>query len=224
MDDAELNEDEIADVKRLLALGEIVDKYPQVITRRITGITYVLIGGAISFATLVMFVLTVVYQPLPWNPLINLLFVGVSLLITWIIAFRLIGPLTKSMPKKPPDREPPKWYLVMWAFIAIILTIGSVFLFTQENPVGFPILVQCVLALGQAVPFLASRKDPDGSDFGKESFAFAIAALLSIPLMLLVPELAYLLIIVVDIGGIFILGVYALVTAEQLLLETTGRG
>ncbi|MFW9886368.1 MAG: hypothetical protein ACFFEX_18435, partial [Candidatus Thorarchaeota archaeon] len=118
----------------------------------------------------------------------------------------------------------PTWFYIMWGVIGVILAVASVFLFTQENQLGFPILVQCVLAFGQSVNYYFSRKDPESGGFYKENLVFAIAALLSIPLMLLLQELAYLILIIVDIGGIYIIGVYALITAERLLLETTGRG
>ena len=218
------SDDELADARRLLALTDIVDRYPKVVTRRVNGIIYILIGGGISFATLVLFVLTVVYGPLAWNPLLNLAFVALSLLITWVIAFRLVGPLTRSFAKKVVQQNPPIWFYIMWGAIAIVLAISSVFLFTQENQLGFPIVVQCVLAFGQGVNYYASRMDPEETGFYKENLAFAIAALLSIPIMLLLPELAYLILIIVDIGGIYIIGVYALITAERLLLETTRRG
>ncbi|MFX1368758.1 MAG: hypothetical protein ACFFAY_09190 [Promethearchaeota archaeon] len=216
-------EDELADARRLLALTDIVEKYPQVVNRRVTGIVYILIGGGISFATLVMFVLTTVYDPQTWNPLLNLSFVAISLIITWIIAFRLVGPLTKSIPKDDAEK-PPMWFNLMWIVIAIILAVSSVILFTQENPIGFPILVQCLLAFGQSINYFASKQDKRHESFATESLVFAIAAVLSIPFMALLSELAYLIIIVVDIGGIYILGVYALITAERLLLESTGRG
>ena len=216
--------DELADARRLLALTDIVDRYPHVVTRRVTGIIYILIGGGISFATLVMFVLMVVYSPQAWDPLLNLTFVGVSLLITWVIAFRLVGPLTKSFPKKEVETKPPRWFYAMWGIIAIILAVSSVFLFTQDNPLGFPVLVQCVLAFGQFANYYLARIDPESGGFRRENLVFAIVAMMSIPFMLLLPELAYLILIIVDIGGIYIIGVYALITAERLLLETTGRG
>jgi hypothetical protein len=220
----DISEEELANARRLLALTEIIDRYPQVVNRRVTGIIYILIGGGISFATLVMFVLAFVYQPSPWNPILNLTFVGTSLLITWIIAFRLVGPLTRSMPKLEAQPKPPRWFYFMWGAIGIILAMASVFLFTQENQLGFPILVQCVLALGQLANYYLSTLDPQSDGFAKENLAFGITAILSIPFMLIIADLAYLILIIVDIGGIYVLGVYALITAEKLLLETSGRG
>ncbi|MHA2004459.1 MAG: hypothetical protein ACXABV_11345 [Candidatus Thorarchaeota archaeon] len=218
------SEDELAEARSLLALADIVDRYPQVVTRRITGIIYILIGGGISFATLIMFVLMVVYSPPAWDPLLNLSFVGFSLLITWVIAFRLVGPLTRSFPNKGVEKKPPTWFYAMWGIIAIILAVSSVFLFTQDNQLGFPILVQCVLAFGQFANYFLAKMDSDRGGFQRENLALALAALTSIPFMLLLPELAYLILIIIDIGGIYIIGVYALITAERLLLETTGRG
>ncbi|MFW9968119.1 MAG: hypothetical protein ACFFEA_13270 [Candidatus Thorarchaeota archaeon] len=218
------SEDELAEARRLLALADIVDRYPQVVTRRVTGIIYILIGGGISFATLVMFVLTVVLESQAWNPLLNLLFVGVSLLITWIIAFRLVGPLTKSVPRQAIEEEGGRIFLLMWAIIAILLAVSSVILFTQENQWLFPILVQILLGFGQSASYYMARMGDRDDVYAKENLALGVVAILSIPLMLLLPLLAYLILIVVDIGGIYLLGVYALITAERLLLESTGRG
>jgi hypothetical protein len=218
------SDDELADARRLLALADIVDRYPQVVTRRVTGIIYILIGGGISFATLVMFVLTVVLEPQAWNPLLNLLFVGVSLLITWIIAFRLVGPLTKSAPRPEIEEEGARIFLAMWGVIAIIIAVSSVILFTQANQWLFPIEVQILLGFGQTMNYLMGRQSVSNNGFVKENLALGLAAFLSIPLMLLLPLLAYLILIIVDIGGIYLLGVYALITAERLLLESTGRG
>lgn len=218
------SDDELADARRLLALADIVDRYPQVVTRRVTGIIYILIGGGISFATLVMFVLTVVLEPQAWNPLLNLLFVGVSLLITWIIAFRLVGPLTKSAPRQEIEEEGARIFFAMWGVIAIIIAVSSVILFTQENQWLFPIEVQILLGYGQSMNYFMGRRSEDSNGFVRENLALGLAAILSIPFMLLFPLLAYLILIVVDIGGIYIVGVYALITAERLLLESTGRG
>jgi hypothetical protein len=218
------SDDELADARRLLALTDIVDRYPQVVQRRVTGIIYVLIGGGISFATLVMFVLTVALEPLAWNPLLNLLFVGVCLLITWIITFRLVGPLTKSAPRQIREDENIRFFYLMWGVIAIILAASSVIIFTQENQWIFPLLVQVLLGFGQTVTYYMGRMDDTGGAFVRENLALGIAALLSIPFMLLIPLLSYLILIVVDIGGMYLLGVYALITAERLLLESTGRG
>ncbi|MHA2313346.1 MAG: hypothetical protein ACXADF_17805 [Candidatus Thorarchaeota archaeon] len=218
------SDDEFPDARRLLALTDIVDKYPQVVSRRVTGIIYVLIGGGISFATLVMFVLTVVLEPQAWNPLVNLLFVGVSLLITWVIAFRLVGPLTKSAPRQTFEEGGAREFYALWGVIAIILAVSSVFLFTQEDQLLFPVLVQILLGIGQSSNYFLSRRDDHGDVFASENLVLGIAAVLSIPLMLLLPMLAYLILIVVDIGGIYLLGIYALITAEKLLLDSNGRG
>jgi hypothetical protein len=220
----EIGSDELDEARRLLALTDIVDRYPQVVQRRVTGIIYVLIGGGISFATLVMIVLTVALEPLAWNPLLNLLFVGVCLLITWIITFRLVGPLTRSAPQQVREDEDIRFFYLMWGVIAIILAVSSVILFTQENQWLFPVLVQVLLGFGQIVSYYMGRRHDIGSAFVGENLALGIAALLSIPFMLLIPLLSYLILIVVDIGGMYLLGVYALITAERLLLESTGRG
>ncbi|UCH04214.1 MAG: hypothetical protein JSW05_11655 [Candidatus Thorarchaeota archaeon] len=220
-DDADIK-DQLADARRLLALTDIVDRYPRVITRRVTGIVYILIGGGISLATLVMFALAGALEPQPWNPLVNLLFVSVSLLITWFIAFRLIGPLTKSMPRQVTEDEYGRFFYLMWGTIGVVLAISSVILFTQDNQWLFPVIVQILLGFGQTATYYVAREG-DGV-FVKENLVFGIVAILSIPFMLLLTQVAYLILIIVDIGGIYLLGVYALITAERLLLESTGRG
>jgi hypothetical protein len=42
--------------------------------------------------------------------------------------------------------------------------------------------------------------------------------------MLFFPLLGFTILILVDIGGIFIQGVYLLISAEKALFQTTGRG
>ena len=158
-----------------------------------------------------------------WDPLYNLLFVGVSLGLTWLIAFRLIGPLTRSYPQ-PESEEVASWMMPMWAIIAIILAISSVIAFSLDIAWLFPVLVQILMAVGNIGNYFALGISPAENPFRKESIYFALAGLLSIPFMVLLPDLAYMFLIVVDIGGIYILGVYALITAERLLLEGTGRG
>jgi hypothetical protein len=85
-------------------------------------------------------------------------------------------------------------------------------------------MVQLLVGIGQTTTFFIGRMNEDASDFLKENLSLGIAAIVSVPFMLLLPLLAYLILIIVDIGGIYILGVYALITAERLLLESTGRG
>jgi hypothetical protein len=52
-DTKELTQEEMLErAKQLLTLTDLVDRYPAVMERRITGMIFVLIGGGVSLATL----------------------------------------------------------------------------------------------------------------------------------------------------------------------------
>ncbi len=63
----------------------------------------------------------------------------------------------------------------------------------------------------------------DSGAFAREHLVWAAVTLLSILPIVVFPELAYSIVAVVDLGGIYLLGIYALITAERLLLESNGR-
>ncbi|MFQ5832836.1 MAG: hypothetical protein ACE5H4_09055 [Candidatus Thorarchaeota archaeon] len=221
-DEPSPSEGSLHEAKRLLALTDIVDRYPQVMARRVAGITYILISGGISLGMVVLLGFTSVFASGPWNPLYGLVFVGASLGITWLIAFRLIGPLTRSY--RQPESEMEGWFVAMWVVIAIAIIASSLVTFTQDWILVFPVTIQASVTVGSLGNYRAARGDADVSGtFAREHLSWAAATLLSILPIVAFPELAYTIVAVVDLGGVYLLGIYALITAERLLLESAGR-
>jgi len=72
--------------------------------------------------------------------------------------------------------------------------------------------------------YIGGRRDTSVAFFTREHLYFAIAVFLSIIPMMIFPSIAYIFLIVVDMGGIYVIGIYMLVTAEQLLLQSKGQG
>ncbi|MBD3404856.1 MAG: hypothetical protein GF411_01820, partial [Candidatus Lokiarchaeota archaeon] len=115
--------------KQLLHLTEIVETYPEVIGRRVTGILYLLIGGGTSFITLVFMSLMIFVDNLGENILVILGFVVVSLLVAWFMTAKMIRSITKSYPPELQD-EMSTTAKVVWGTIAIIMIISAVILFS----------------------------------------------------------------------------------------------
>ncbi|MCK5152484.1 MAG: hypothetical protein KAQ65_11600, partial [Candidatus Thorarchaeota archaeon] len=82
--------------KQLLTLTDLVDRYPAVVERRITGIIFILIGGGVSLAALVFSSLMDTFPGIGSDVFVVVLFVVGILTFTGIIVFRLIIPLTQS--------------------------------------------------------------------------------------------------------------------------------
>jgi hypothetical protein len=72
--------------------------------------------------------------------------------------------------------------------------------------------------------YIFGRRESGEESLTREHLYFAIAVYISIIPMLLFPIFAYVLLVVVDMGGVYVIGIYMLVTAEQLLLESKGQG
>ena len=72
--------------------------------------------------------------------------------------------------------------------------------------------------------YTLGRKSIEADIFTREHLYFAFSIFLSVIPMFLFLELAYVLLIVVDMGGIYVIGIYMLITAERLLLESKRQG
>ena len=103
--DNDIVEDDMTEkAKQLLLLTDLVDKYPAVVARRVAGLVYLIIAGGISFTTLIYMSLQDILGP--GDPLlVNLGFIAISLVFSWVVAFRLVLPLTKSYPQPSTDAE-----------------------------------------------------------------------------------------------------------------------
>ena len=205
--------------KQLLLLTDLVDKYPRVVARRVSGLVYILIGGGMSFATLVLMTLQdlVGYEN---SFLINIGFVILCLLIAWAIGFRLIVPLTKSYQQDVEETSLDKGVFLLWVVLASAIVISAVLLFQSGQESLFPIFLQFIMGCGFSLNYVLGRRSNDIDFFTKEHLYFAVAILLSIVPMLFFVQASYLILILTNMGGIFAVGINMLVTAERLLLES----
>ncbi|MFX1483995.1 MAG: hypothetical protein ACFFCP_12520 [Promethearchaeota archaeon] len=219
---SEEDEEMVQKAKQLLLLTDLIDKYPAVVERRVAGLVYLIIAGGISFTTLIfMFLLNILGPGDPF--LINLGFVFLSLFFSWIVAFRLIVPLTRSYPQPQRD-EGDKYAFAVWGVLGAAIVVVSLILFPSGMTDQFPPALQAIMGIGFLSNYQLARKSGQGEFINREHFYFAVAVFLSIIPMLVFPVFAYVLLVVVDMGGIYVIGIYMLVTAEQLLLESEGKG
>jgi hypothetical protein len=88
----------------------------------------------------------------------------------------------------------------------------------------FPIALQLIMGCGFSMNYILGRKSNDANFFSKAHLFFALAILLSVIPMLIWPQAGYLILIVTNMGGIYLIGIHTLVSAEQLLLESMEQG
>lgn len=221
--DNENNEELLEKAKQLLLLTDLVDLYPKVVARRVSGLVYLIIAGGISFATLIYMSLQNVFGPV--DPvLVNLVFVGISLFFSWIVAFRLVLSLTQSYPEEPRQKEGEKAPFIVWGTLAVVIVVVALITFSSGNGVLFIPILQIIMGTGFLSNYILGKRDVEVDIFTREHLYFAFAIFLSIIPMFLFIEIAYVLLIVVDMGGIYIIGIYMLITSERLLLESKRQG
>jgi hypothetical protein len=210
--------------KQLLALTDLVERYPAVVSRRVTGLIYVLIGGGISLAALLFSTLVTYFPEITSNIFIILSFVVGNLLLAWFIVFRLITPLTKSYAMNPPtDEGMSSQAKITWGILAIAIVVISWYAFGSGQVYLFPIAIQLVLLIGNIGNYFEAKKDPKEAPFAMSQLVFVLLIAVSLIPIILLPPIAFPIMILVDIGGIYGLGIYMLISAERLLLEVTGR-
>jgi hypothetical protein len=213
----------IEKAKQLLLLTDLVDKYPTVVARRVAGLIYLIIAGGMSFATLIYMSLQDVVGP--GDPLIvNLGFVAASLVFSWIVAYRLIRPLTASLPKDMDSDEGGRTNLFLWGFLAVLMVVLSVVTFSTGMGQFYAPSLQVVMGIGFLSNYILGRKRSSEEFYTHEHLYFALIVFLSIIPMLMFLEIAHIILIIADMGGIYIIGIYLLVNAEQLLLESKRQG
>ncbi|MFW9975803.1 MAG: hypothetical protein ACFFDQ_11080 [Candidatus Thorarchaeota archaeon] len=218
-------EDELTEkAKQLLLLTDLVDKYPAVVARRVAGLVYLIIAGGISFATLIYMSVQDIFSQ--GNPiLVNLGFVALSLIFSWAVAFRLVLPLTQSYPKIETTPNGDWKVFIVWGILAIAIVVLSFVTYSTSNGQYFAPALQLIMGIGFLSNYLGGRKQQSGYEFyTREHLYFAIVVFLSIIPMMLFLDRAHVFLIVADMGGIYIVGIYMLITAERLLLESKGQG
>jgi len=218
------NDEELVEkAKQLLLLTDLIDKYPKVVARRVSGLIYLIIAGGISFATLIYMSLQNVLGSI--DPvLLNLGFVGISLFFSWLVAFRLVLPLTQSYPEEPKEKEGERAPFLVWGVLAVAIVVAAYVTFSTNNGIMFIPALQIIMGIGFLSNYILGRRSVEVDVFTQEHLYFALAVFLSLPAMFLFLELAYIILIVVDMGGIYVIGIYMLITAERLLLESKRQG
>jgi hypothetical protein len=218
------NDDEMVEkAKQLLLLTDLIDKYPKVVARRVSGLVYLIIAGGISFATLIYMTLEDILGPI--DPvLVNLVFIGISLFFSWIVAFRLVLPLTQSYPEEPKSEEGQKAPFIVWGILAIAIVAAALITFSSGNGILFMPALQTIMGIGFASNYILGRRSSQAEIFTREQVYFALAIFLSVIPMFLFIEFSYVILIVVDMGGIYVMGIYMLITSERLLLESKRQG
>ena len=217
------NDELVEKAKQLLLLTDLIDKYPKVVARRVSGLIYLIIAGGISFATLIYMTLQDVLGPI--DPvLVNLAFVGISLIFSWIVAFRLVLPLTQSYPEEPKPKEGERAPFIVWGILAIAIIIDAFVSFSTGNGIIFIPVLQIIMGIGFLSNYILGRKSVEADIFSREHLYFSLAVFLSVIPMYLFIEFSYVILIVVDMGGIYIMGIYMLITSERLLLESKRQG
>jgi hypothetical protein len=209
--------------RQLLLLTDLVDKYPMVVARRVAGLVYLIIAGGISFTTLIYMSLQDRFGP--GDPLlVNLGFVGLSLLFSWIVAFRLVLPLTSSYPKEATTEDGGKATFVIWGILAVAIVILSFATFSTGTGELFAPCLQFIMGVGFLSNYIGGRRTTGVEFYTREHLYFAIVVFLSIIPMLMFLDVAHIFLIIADMGGIYVVGIYMLITAERLLLESKGQG
>jgi len=208
--------------KQLLTLTDLVDRYPAVVERRVTGMIFILIGGGVSLATLFFTSLISAYPGIGSDVFTVVVFVVGSLALSGLIIFRLINPLTRSYSsvESKSRNEMSPLVKVTWGSLAIAIIIFSIYSFGTGQPELFPVFIQIVLFIGNTGIYLDMRKDPQAADVLFAHLAFVVLVLFSIIPVVLLPPIAFSIMILVDIGGLYALGIFTLLTAERLLVQT----
>ncbi len=221
--DEEMSRDDLREqAKQFLALTHIVDKYPQVVARRIAGLVYILIGGGLSLATLLLLSIMVFIDPIMDSLTVAMIFVGCSLFIAWFIAFRLVSPITRSYPRKEPEEKTSTIVKVTWGIITPLIVILAWHTFGTGIPELFPPLLQMMVGTGSLANYIDAKRSSDQSAFALEHLVFAVVVLVSIVPIVLFPSLGYFLLILFDMGTIYSLGIYMMISAEKILLDSSG--
>ena len=219
----DLTQDEMLErAKQLLTLTDLVDRYPAVVERRITGMIFILIGGGVSLATLFFTSLMSAYPDIGTDLFTVLVFVIGSLAFSGIVIFRLINPLTQSYStmKETSDDGMSLQVKVTWGILVALIIISAIYYFGTGQGHLFPLFMQIVLSIGNAGIYHDMRKDPNSSDVAFAHLILVALMVLSILPIVFLPSISFPIMILVDIGGLYGIGIYTLFTAERLLVQT----
>ncbi|MFX1533428.1 MAG: hypothetical protein ACFFDI_04270 [Promethearchaeota archaeon] len=217
-------EDLLQQAKKFLILADLVDRYPGVIERRVIGLYYILMAGALSISIVTFLSL--------FNTLLdfdaNLLFIVIisgSLLVAFSVAVGLINSLGKVYrPSEPIKLRSKVLFLVFWVIISLIFVISFIIGIIGNFSLVFPVTVQLLLAIIMIGNYLNDVRSRNQSlRAGREHLFFGLVAAASIIGIFVFPAYSYTIMVLVDLSGFYLLGIYILISAEKFLLEMTGR-
>ncbi|MFX0066201.1 MAG: hypothetical protein ACFFC7_28905, partial [Candidatus Hermodarchaeota archaeon] len=111
-----------------------------------------------------------------------------------------------------------------WVIISIIFVISFIIGIIGNFPLVFPVTVQLLLIIIMLGNYLNDfRSRNQNLRAGREHLFFGLVAAISIIGILGFPAYSYTIMVLVDLSGFYLLGIYILITAEKFLLEMTGR-
>ncbi len=219
----ELSQEEMLErAKQLLTLTDLVDRYPAVVERRVTGLIFILIGGGVSLATLFFSSLMSAYPGIGSDVFTVVLFVVGALALSGIIVFKLVNPLTQSYSNVASSAKG-EMSLAMkltWGTLVVVIVIFTVYSFGTGQAELFPLFIQIILVIGNGAIYYDMKSDPKSSDLAVSHLVLVILIFVSIAPIILLPIIAFPIMILIDIGGLYALGVYTLLTAERILVQT----
>jgi hypothetical protein len=185
---------------------------------------FVLIGGGVSLATLFFTSLMSAYPDIGTDLFIVLVFVIGSLAFSGIIVFRLINPLTQSYSHiTSQDDEMSPLVKVTWGILVTAIIIFAIYSFGTGQGELFPLFIQIVLTIGNLGIYIDMKRDPKSSDIAFAHLILVLLMGLSIIPIIFLNQIAFPIMILVDIGGLYGIGIYTLLTAERLLVQTMER-
>jgi hypothetical protein len=130
-------------------------------------------------------------------------------------------PNAKLYPKPEPSDEKAEFRVkLLWGILGTVMVISSILAFGTNQLLIFPLVVQVVTALGNLGNYIVALQDPQPDFTTKVHLYFAVLLLLSI---ILFPVMMFNIMVIVDMGGLYVIGIYMLISAEKVLLETSGR-
>ena len=220
----EVSQDEmLRQARQLLTLTDLVERYPSVIAKRVNGLIFVLIGGGISLAGLIFITIMPYFESSGLGLLSVLAFISMNLIISWAISFRLIAPLVESYGDLSSNEPMSTEARVFWGIIAATVVIATLVSFGTGQVFLFAPIMQGVLFLGNTANYFEAKRDKNQESVSFAFLVYAVVIGISLLPILLLPDIAFTIMIAADIGGLYGMGIYMLLTAERILIETLGR-
>jgi hypothetical protein len=103
------------------------------------------------------------------------------------------------------------------------MVVSAVVLFSMGQVFMFAVVLQFLLFIGNLVNYYDAIRGSESDSFSRVHLYYTILIALGLIPMFLFPPVAFVFMIVINLGGLYAIGIYALLSAERLLLEKTRR-